>query len=49
MYGIVNKGMEELITNAYGKTIWEDILKEAGYEETIFISLEPMMILLPFN
>ena len=41
MYGIVNKGMEELITNAYGKTIWEDILKEAGYEETIFISLEP--------
>ena len=41
MYGIVNKGMEEMVTNAYGKPTWDAILDKAGYSENFFISLEP--------
>ena len=41
MYGLVNKGMEEMVTHAYGRPIWDAILEKAGYSESIFISLEP--------
>jgi hypothetical protein len=40
MYGIVNKGMEELVIKEFGQEVWQRILVKAGYEESFFISNE---------
>ena len=32
MYGLVNQGIQGLITENYGSAIWEKIKAKAGYE-----------------
>lgn len=41
MYGIVNKAIQDLITEKFGIEKWEDILEKSGIEEDFFISNEP--------
>jgi hypothetical protein len=41
MYGIVNKAVEELVTEQFGGEAWESIRKKSGIEVDFFISTEP--------
>jgi hypothetical protein len=41
MYGIVNKSMEELVGELFGKETWDKVLIRSGVETTFFISNEP--------
>ncbi len=41
MYGIVNKAIENLITENFGEDKWEAIKKRSGVEIDFFISNEP--------
>lgn len=38
MYGLVNKAIEELVVNSYGKDAWVTIKARAGVEVDVFIS-----------
>ncbi|MEC4003998.1 heme NO-binding domain-containing protein [Flavobacterium sp. SUN052] len=40
MYGIVNKAIQDLVTENFGAQKWEDILERSGIEEDFFISSE---------
>ena len=40
MYGMVNKGVQHLITNAYGLPVWERVRVRAGIKETNFVALQ---------
>ena len=41
MYGIVNKGIEELICENYGEDMWEKIRKASGVDVDFFLSNDP--------
>jgi len=41
MYGIVNKAIEELVTENFGADKWEQIKSRSGVDVEIFISNEP--------
>ncbi|MBL7815568.1 MAG: heme NO-binding domain-containing protein [Saprospiraceae bacterium] len=41
MYGIVNKAIEELVTENFGAKAWEDVKKESGIDIDYFLSNEP--------
>lgn len=41
MYGLVNKGLEGLISSRYGEEAWERIKEKAGVDIDLFISNEP--------
>jgi len=41
MYGIVNKAIEELVTENFGSEKWETIKQNSGIEIDFFISNEP--------
>ena len=41
MYGIVNKAIEELVTETFGEDKWERIKAKSGIEIDYFISSEP--------
>lgn len=41
MYGIVNKAIEELVTENYGKDKWDEIKEKSGVDIDYFISNEP--------
>lgn len=41
MYGIVNKAIQELVTENYGEEKWQKILALSGVEDDFFISNEP--------
>ncbi len=40
MYGIVNKAIQDLVTENYGAQNWENILERSGIDEDFFISSE---------
>lgn len=41
MYGIVNKAIEELVTENFGQEAWENVKRRSGVEDDFFISTEP--------
>lgn len=41
MYGIVNKAVEELVTEQFGSEAWEEIRSRSGIDVDFFISTEP--------
>ena len=41
MYGIINKAIQELVTDNYGEEKWQKILALSAIEEDFFISNEP--------
>lgn len=41
MYGIVNKAIEELVTENYGSEKWDAIKKHSGVDVDFFLSNEP--------
>lgn len=41
MYGIINKAIEELVTENFGEDKWEAIKKKSGIDIDYFISTEP--------
>ncbi|MCH2110059.1 MAG: heme NO-binding domain-containing protein [Polyangiaceae bacterium] len=41
MYGLVNKAIEELVSERFGKAAWEKVLKVSGIEEDGFVSNQP--------
>jgi hypothetical protein len=41
MYGIINKAIQELVTENYGEQKWQKILTLSAIEEDFFISNEP--------
>ncbi|MCB0062942.1 MAG: heme NO-binding domain-containing protein [Caldilineaceae bacterium] len=41
MYGLVNRGIEEMVCMQYGEETWEAIKAEAGVDIDVFISMEP--------
>lgn len=41
MYGIVNKAIEELVTENFGEDKWEEIKAKSGVDVDYFISNEP--------
>ena len=40
MYGIVNKGIEELVIQIGGESMWVDVCREAGIDPFTFVSQE---------
>lgn len=40
MYGLVNKAVQEMVTNHYGEATWEKVREKAGVEEELFLSSE---------
>ncbi len=40
MYGLVNRGLEELICRQHGSATWERIKAEAGVEEEVFVRMD---------
>lgn len=41
MYGIVNKAIEELVTDQFGAEVWERVKQRSGVDIDFFISDEP--------
>jgi hypothetical protein len=41
MYGLVNRGVEELVCSQFGEETWEAIKAEAGVDVDVFVSMEP--------
>jgi hypothetical protein len=41
MYGIVNKAIEELVTEQFGAATWERVKQQSGVDVDFFISDEP--------
>jgi hypothetical protein len=41
MYGLVNKAIQGLIIDNYGKSIWEEVKLKSKLEIDVFISNEP--------
>lgn len=41
MYGIVNKAIQEMITEQFGENSWEVVKAHSGVEEDLFLSNEP--------
>lgn len=41
MYGIVNKAIEDLITENFGKNVWLAVKKRSGIDVDFFLSNEP--------
>jgi hypothetical protein len=40
MYGLVNKGIEDLIVSRFGEPCWEAIKRQAGVDVDAFVSME---------
>lgn len=40
MYGLVNKAVQEMVTQHYGESMWEKVREKAGVEDEIFLSSE---------
>jgi Haem-NO-binding len=40
MYGLVNKGIEDLVVSRFGEPSWEAIKKQAGVDVDAFVSME---------
>lgn len=40
MYGIVNKGIRDMVIRNHGEGVWEKIIVEAGCKEDFFMSME---------
>jgi hypothetical protein len=40
MYGLVNKAIEDMVCNHFGKEAWQTIKEQAGIENDTFISME---------
>ena len=40
MYGIVNKGIKDMVVRNYGEDTWDQIREEANCEEDYFLSME---------
>lgn len=41
MYGIVNKAIQDLVSNQFGQEIWEEVKEKSGIDVDYFISNEP--------
>lgn len=41
MYGIINKSIEDLVTENYGETVWKEIKEKSGVDIDFFISTDP--------
>ena len=41
MYGLVNRGIAQLIRAEHGDDVWEEILDVAGIEDDAFLAMEP--------
>ena len=41
MYGIVNKAIEELVTENFGSNAWVEVKKQSGVDVDFFLSNEP--------
>jgi hypothetical protein len=40
MYGLVNKAIQDLISNKFGEDKWQEIKKLSGFEDDFFIGLQ---------
>ncbi|MDB4539564.1 MAG: heme NO-binding domain-containing protein [Saprospiraceae bacterium] len=40
MYGIVNKGIRDLVIRDHGEDVWDEIVTEAGCKDDFFMSME---------
>ena len=40
MYGLVNKAIQDLISDKFGEDKWQEIKKLSGFEDDFFISLQ---------
>ena len=41
MYGLVNKAIQDLVTEKFGEDKWVEIKKRSGFEDDFFIGLQP--------
>lgn len=41
MYGLVNRAVEQLVTEKFGEDAWERIRDRAGVDDTVFLATEP--------
>lgn len=41
MYGIVNKAIQDLVTENYGEEVWEKVKEKSGVDVDYFLSNEP--------
>ena len=40
MYGLANKGFEDLVRSRFGEDTWETIKRNAGVDIDVFVSME---------
>ena len=40
MYGLVNRGIEQLVRSRFGDAVWDEVCRAAGFEDDGFIAME---------
>ena len=41
MYGMVNRGISQLVRSQFGDDTWEEVLDAAGIDDDVFLAMEP--------
>ena len=41
MYGLINRGLQQLVISKFGEAKWDAIRRDAHFEEKVFISIKP--------
>jgi len=45
MYGMINRGLQEMVLAQHGETVWQVICEKAGAKDTIFVRMDTYQIL----
>jgi len=49
MYGMINRGLQEMVLAHHGEAVWQAICKKAGAEDTIFVRMDTYPDSLTYN
>lgn len=49
MYGLVNRGIEDMVTQQFGREAWKSIKRDAGVEVDVFVRMEAYPDELTYN
>lgn len=40
MYGLVNRGIAEMVRSQHGEDVWDDVMDAAGIDDDVFLGME---------
>ncbi|MBM4234600.1 MAG: heme NO-binding protein [Gammaproteobacteria bacterium] len=49
MYGMINRGLQEMVLAHHGETVWQSICEKAGAKDTIFVRMDTYPDSLTYN